>query len=464
MISYCRNCGANLEPGAKTCKRCGAEVSQHQPEEEPGLAERLMAKLKNLRRNKLFWPLAAAALVLLSMICMAAVFAGKSRDAEPAATPALETQMPDDPAGTAQPSPEPSEEPKAEWVDTYKSFLETDPMVNSRLVMDAEEYGFEGTVTAELFALADINNDDVPELLLAQKPEKLPGWNVSGESGLAVESYIVCEINEGRVSPLMCGGVDYEIFPLAISVNNSWILEQTHGAGAGHSMEFRSPLDQSSCRSLRYEFSIEQRCNSKGQLIDVPVERYSSDGDRISELQYMEALFPDGAETLEYYPIFFRELKPGCLDDLEESWNGRSVSQLSRIELDKLGSAAGSGGVQTEYSGILPYISDVYCITADGDENDAVIVLGIDSAAGWDYVREISVATVSAENTDAWVHSSTTESLPEGQIFEFVVGLAADSALTGSCTVTSEIKLKLYDGTELSRSFTTSCPVSSIQS
>ena len=34
MIGICRNCGANLEPGATKCRRCGAEVSE-EPVKEP---------------------------------------------------------------------------------------------------------------------------------------------------------------------------------------------------------------------------------------------------------------------------------------------------------------------------------------------------------------------------------------------------------------------------------------------
>ena len=75
MIDYCRNCGANLEPGATRCRRCGAEVSDI-PEEEPSFGDKLKDRLKRPGVRKLFLPLAAL-LVLLAIFCIA--FALSSR-------------------------------------------------------------------------------------------------------------------------------------------------------------------------------------------------------------------------------------------------------------------------------------------------------------------------------------------------------------------------------------------------
>ena len=159
MITYCRNCGANLEPGATRCRRCGAEISE-MPEEEPSFGEKLKEKLKgsHVLRNALL--VAAAFLVLLAAAGIASALNSRSRTPEPAEESA--DVFLSSPSPSPELSPEPTEAPKTEWVDIYKSFLETEPAVNSAVVQNAADYGFEGIVTAELFALADVNGDDVP--------------------------------------------------------------------------------------------------------------------------------------------------------------------------------------------------------------------------------------------------------------------------------------------------------------
>ena len=83
MITYCRNCGANLEPGATRCRRCGAEISE-MPEEEPSFGEKLKEKLKGSRvlRNALL--VAAAFLVLLAAAGIASALNSRSGAPEPA--------------------------------------------------------------------------------------------------------------------------------------------------------------------------------------------------------------------------------------------------------------------------------------------------------------------------------------------------------------------------------------------
>ena len=459
MIDYCRNCGANLEPGATRCRRCGAEVSDI-PEEEPSFGDKLKERLKRPGGRKLLLLLAVLP-ALLVILCIAAALGARSNaQATPPVQESADVFL-SSPSPSPELSPEPTQEPKPQWADIYKSFLETEPAVNSAMVQDAEEYGFDGIVTAELYALADVNGDDVPELLLAQKPETLPGWNVTGEQGYAVERYIVCEIKDGRVSPLMCVRSDYGFYPLTISVNGRWILELTQSDSAKRSMLFRSPLSQSSSTNLKYEFSVEQRCNSKGEYYDSPVEYYSIDGSSVSGREFMERLFPEGSDTLSYFPIYFRELSPGCLDELESDWENREIRELKREDLSRLWTISGSGQISKEAESVLPYIGDAYCISVTNEDMSSVMVLGIDEGLGWDYVRSIEVLSVSVDGADAWLHSSTKESLPEGQVFEYVVGLSFLGEANWNYTICSQIKLSMYDSSELVKTFYTQAPAAS---
>lgn len=455
MIGICRNCGANLEPGATHCRRCGAEVTEEpvkelvkEPERKGGFCRDLFSRLAETHMSRLFWPAAALGLLLLVLILALSILLTPNKDPLPAEEP---------PAVTAVPSPspepvEPSPEPQVNWVEIYRTFLETDPTVNSRVVANAKDYGFEGTMTAELFALADVTADGVPELLLAPRPEALPGWNLDSRQGQAVERYIVCTINEGRVSPLMCGKVDFGFYPLALSVNGQWILEQGRSGDAGHWMSFRSPEGQSSCRQLRYEIGVEPQSNSAGESCNVPLERWFIDDERVIVAKFMEALFPQGAETLDYFPIFFRELSPGCLDTLESDWEGRESRQLSRAELYRLRSAAGADWVN-EDSSDLACISDPYCISLTSDGETWVMILGIDKAAGWDYVQNIQVEAVSVADGDAWVHDSTKEALEEEQVFQYVVGISTTEEQQP--VLRSKIRLTLHDGPQITREYVT---------
>ena len=190
MIGICRNCGANLEPGATKCRRCGAEVTEESVKEPVQKNKTLRARLSwpwlmGARRKWLFLTAAGIGLLLLALILIAVILSFKNKNAQPESTPPVATAAPTTPVAAVETS-QPSPEPQISWAEIYRNFLETDPTVNSRMVAKAEEYGFEGTMTAELFALADVNADGVPELLLATRPETLPGWNLSNERGLAV--------------------------------------------------------------------------------------------------------------------------------------------------------------------------------------------------------------------------------------------------------------------------------------
>lgn len=456
MIGICRNCGANLEPGATKCRRCGAEVTE-EPVKEPVRKNKTLRPrlswpwLMEARRKWLFLAAAAIGLLLLALVLTAVVLSFKNKDAQPESPPPAATAAPTAPVEAVETS-QPSPEPQVSWAEIYRNFLETDPTVNTRMVANAEEYGFEGTMTAELFALADVNDDAVPELLLATRPETLPGWNLGGEQGLAVERYIVCAISEERVSPLMCGKVDFSFFPLALTINDQWILEQGRTEDTGLWMQFRSPEGQSSCRTLRYTFTVEPRINSAGDCCDMPVDRWFIDEERVLADKALEELFPQGAETLNYFPIFFQKLSPGCLDTLESDWENRQVWQLSRTELYKLRAAAGSDWI-SEGESTLAYIDEPYCISLTSDGETWVMILGVDKAAGWDYVQSVQVEAVGVADGDAWVHDSTTADLEEEQVLQYVVGISTTEE--EQPVLRSRIRLTLHDGTEITKEYVT---------
>ncbi len=457
MITYCRNCGANLEPGATKCRRCGAELSEMM-EEDPSFTQELKEGIKRIPGGRNTLLILAAILVLLIALGIASALNSRSKAAPPPQESSIPVPVSPSPSPLPDNSPEPSPEPGVNWADIYRNFLETKPSVNSAVVQNASDCGFEGIVTAECFALADINGDDVPELLLATIPDSLPGWNIISEQGSAVEGYIVCGLKEGRISPLMCVKGDYSFYPLTISVNDSWILELSQGSSARRSMLFRSPQSQSSSLSLQYDFVVEQRCNSRGEIFESPAEYYSINGSSATGAEFMDLLFPEGGDTLSYFPIYFQVLSPGCLDELESDWENREVHQLNREDFSRLWSISGPGRISREAEDILPYISDPYCISVTNEELSSAMVIGIDPGLGWEYVQSVEVSSVSVEGADAWLNSAVSQDLPEGQIFEYAVGLSFTAEPNWNYTVSTQLKLKLYDGSEIDRTYYVQAP------
>lgn len=435
-------------------------MPQVPPEDDRSFSEKVEDKIKGGNKSKLFLIIAAVVLLLVVIICIAAAISARNNAKIPdteATTAPEATVMVVEPTPEPTPVPEVAQAVDTSWVNIYKSFLESEPTVNSKVLQNAELYGFDGTVTAELFALADVNADGIPELLLATKPDSLPGWNVSGADGIAVERYIVCGIENGHITPLMCGGVDFDLYPLALSVNDQWLLEQSQD-GSSHTMVFTSPLSQSSSRQLKYEFAVEERSNTQGQSFEMPVERYYIDGSRVTVDTWLDELFPNGAETLSYSPIFFKELAPGSLDNLEGDWNNRQSVQLNQQELSKLWTAASSDAVTEESIGAIDYTNGVYCISYQvGEDNSAVMVLGIDSGSAWGYVADLTVDSVSINGADVWLDSATGSDLPEGQVYQFVLGISIAEGSTPT-ELTTELTLTLHDGSKVTQTLSTAIP------
>jgi hypothetical protein len=458
VMDYCRNCGANLAPGATVCKRCGAPVPQTPPEDDRGFFEKLGDKLKEDKKTKVLITLLVVLLVLVAVVCVVAMVASRNSAKEeqtaapnPTAEVVVTSAPTEEPVATAQPA--------AEWVDIYKSFLESEPTVNSKVLKDSDKYGFDGAVTAELFALADINGDGVPELLLANKSDTVPGWNIGSDKGYAPKSYIICGIENGRVSPLLCGGVDYSMFPLALAVNDSWLLEQSYGENGEYTMVFYAPTGQNSVTELEYQFAIESRTNSQGQSYNVPVESYYVDGGRVTIDTWQSQLFTDGSDTLSYYPIWFKELAPGCLDNLEADWNGRETEQIGRNELDKLWTAAGADAVSQDGKADVAYTGGLRCISYElAEDSTAVLVMGIDAGSGWGYVDSISVESVSLEGADVWINSATADTETAGQVYELALGVSIMDGDSVPNKFECQIKLKLLDGSEVTQTLSATLP------
>ena len=93
MIGICHNCGANLEPGATKCRRCGAEVTEEPVKEPVRKNKTLRARLSwpwlmEARRKWLFLAAAVIGLLLLALILTATILSFKNKGAQPEITPA----------------------------------------------------------------------------------------------------------------------------------------------------------------------------------------------------------------------------------------------------------------------------------------------------------------------------------------------------------------------------------------
>ena len=99
MIGICRNCGANLEPGATKCRRCGAEVTE-EPVKEPVRKNKMLRPrlswpwLMEARRKWLFLAAAAIGLLLVALVLTAVSLSFKNKDAQPESPPPATRRIP----------------------------------------------------------------------------------------------------------------------------------------------------------------------------------------------------------------------------------------------------------------------------------------------------------------------------------------------------------------------------------
>ena len=84
------------------------------------------------------------------------------------------------------------------------------------------------------------------------------------------------------------------------------------------------------------------------------------------------------------------------------------------------------------------------------------MVVGIDQAIGWNYVESIQVEAVSTQGGDAWINEATGENLPEGQVYQYVVGIDAPEGQQPP--LSSRICIRFRDGTKITREYVTQAP------
>ena len=109
MIGICRNCGANLEPGATKCRRCGAEVTEEPVKEPVRKNKTLQARLSwpwlmEARRKWLFLAAAVIGLLLLALILTATILSFKNKGAQPESAPPAATVAPTAPVEAVETS------------------------------------------------------------------------------------------------------------------------------------------------------------------------------------------------------------------------------------------------------------------------------------------------------------------------------------------------------------------------